>query len=142
MLVLGVIGIFSLLVCTPLMFLAHWTGLEPQLPLPDRREFTVVLLNGIIGSVLSDYLWLYATLLTNSLISSISLTLTIPLSMFADAFFRQQFPDPAQLLAAIPIMVVCLITSTHITLFYLILVFHWCLHDVSHFGRTAACGQV
>ncbi|CAD5208896.1 unnamed protein product [Bursaphelenchus xylophilus] len=103
-LLFGVIGVFSLVICTPLMFVVHLTGLEPQLPLPNMQEFIVVLLNGIIGSVLSDYLWLYATLLTNSLISSISLTLTIPMSLFADALFRLQFPDAAQLMAAVPIM--------------------------------------
>ncbi|CAD5206259.1 unnamed protein product [Bursaphelenchus okinawaensis] len=103
-LLFGVIGVFSLIICTPLMFVVHVTGLEPQLPLPNAHEFTVVLLNGMIGSVLTDYLWLYATLMTNSLISSISLTLTIPMSLFADAIFRLQFPDAAQLLAAVPIM--------------------------------------
>uniref|UniRef100_A0A915DBT1 Uncharacterized protein n=1 Tax=Ditylenchus dipsaci TaxID=166011 RepID=A0A915DBT1_9BILA len=57
------------------------------------------------GSLFADYLWLYATLLTNSLISSLSLTLSIPMSMLADSVFRNQPPDMAQILASVPIMI-------------------------------------
>lgn len=95
---------FAIFVCTPLMILVHESGLEPQLPPPTPLQWGVVVLNGLVGSIFADYLWLYATLLTNSLISSISLTLSIPLSMLADALIRMQPPNAAQLLAAVPIM--------------------------------------
>lgn len=86
------------------MILVHESGLEPQLPPPTPTQLGVVVLNGLVGSIFADYLWLYATLLTNSLISSISLTLSIPLSMLADAVIRMQPPNAAQLLASVPIM--------------------------------------
>lgn len=86
--------------------IAHHTGIEPQLPLPTQNEMLLIFFNSLIGTIFSDYLWLYATLLTNSLIASISLTMTIPLSLIADIVFRLQFPNMAQLIAAIPIMTV------------------------------------
>ncbi|KAI6179463.1 Protein FAM91A1 [Aphelenchoides besseyi] len=88
-----------------LMFvIVHHTGLEPQLPLPSNQEIMLIILNSLIGSIFSDYLWLYATLLTNGLVASISLTLTIPLSMIADVVVNGQLPDLAEMLSAIPIM--------------------------------------
>jgi solute carrier family 35 protein F5 len=113
-LMFGVIGLFSLFICTPLMVLVHESGLEPQLPPPTMLQFGLVALNGLVGSVLTDYLWLYATLLTNSLISSISLTLSIPLSMLADALIRLQPPNTAQILSSIPIML-SFIGATYVT---------------------------
>ncbi|KAI1722569.1 protein FAM91A1 [Ditylenchus destructor] len=104
-LMFGVIGLFSLFICTPLMFFIHISGLEPQLPPPTKLQMGLVVLNGFVGSLFADYLWLYCTLLTNSLISSLSMTLSIPLSMLADSVFRKQPPDMAQLIASIPIMI-------------------------------------
>lgn len=102
---LGLIGLFSLIVCTPLIILLHIMDIEPQLPAPTGRQFGIVVFNGIVGSLFADYLWLYATLLTNSLISSLSMTLSIPMAMLADSIFRNQPPDFIQLAASIPILI-------------------------------------
>lgn len=79
--------------------------IESQLPPPTRLQFCLVIFNGIVGSLLADYLWLYATLLTNSLISSLSMTLSIPMAMLADSIFRSQPPDWIQLSASVPILI-------------------------------------
>lgn len=105
-LMFGVIGLFSFVIFTPIIIFVHQSGIEPQLPLPTRQEMMLIVLNSLIGSIFSDYLWLYATLLTSSLVSSISLTLTIPLSLIADLLIRQQPPGVNQLVAAVPIMIV------------------------------------
>uniref|UniRef100_A0A914EJ56 Solute carrier family 35 member F5 n=1 Tax=Acrobeloides nanus TaxID=290746 RepID=A0A914EJ56_9BILA len=91
-------------VCTPLMFIVHLTGIESQLPPPTQLELFLTLLSGFVGSVFADYLWIYATFLTNPLISSLALTLGIPVSMLADSFFRHNAPNIMQILASIPIM--------------------------------------
>lgn len=75
------------------MIILHFTGIEPQTPLPTKEQLGVLIFSGFVGSLFADYLWLYATILTNSLISSISLTLSIPFAMFADSTFRGQTPD-------------------------------------------------
>uniref|UniRef100_A0AC35TIS1 EamA domain-containing protein n=1 Tax=Rhabditophanes sp. KR3021 TaxID=114890 RepID=A0AC35TIS1_9BILA len=100
----GAIGLFSVFICTPIMFLVHHYDIEPQLPFPTTYEVGMILLAGFIGSVLGDYLWLKATALTSSLISSLSMSLSIPLSMVADSFFRGKLPSPIEMVAAIPIM--------------------------------------
>lgn len=101
---LGTIGIFSVFACTPLILIAHATKLESQLPWPTKEEFFIVVINGIVGSIFADYLWIWATELTSSLISSLSLTLSIPLSFLADSMLRNQVPTFAQVVASIPIM--------------------------------------
>ncbi|KAL3089082.1 hypothetical protein niasHT_023546 [Heterodera trifolii] len=104
-LLLGIVGLFSLVVCTPLMFTVHNLGIERQLPLPTVRQFVVLVLNAAIGTLFADSLWLYATLLTGGLTSALSGSLGIPLSMLADSYFRNQPPSAWQVLSSIPIMI-------------------------------------
>uniref|UniRef100_A0A0K0DD01 EamA domain-containing protein n=1 Tax=Angiostrongylus cantonensis TaxID=6313 RepID=A0A0K0DD01_ANGCA len=59
----------------------------------------------LLGTLLADYLWLTAAALTDSLSASLSMTLAIPFSFFADAVLQRQLPSRMQLLAAIPITV-------------------------------------
>uniref|UniRef100_A0A0K0EHM1 EamA domain-containing protein n=1 Tax=Strongyloides stercoralis TaxID=6248 RepID=A0A0K0EHM1_STRER len=101
----GFIGFFSLFFCTPLIILVHFYGIESQLPLPTLYEFGIVLLNGFVGSVLADWLWLYATMLTTSLISSIAMSLSIPMAMLADVICRGKVPSFIELIASIPILI-------------------------------------
>lgn len=96
---------FSVMACTPLILIVHITKIEPQLPWPTLEEFLLVAVNGLVGSIFADYLWIWATELTSSLISSLSLTLSIPLSFVADSLLRDQSPNVAQMVASIPIMI-------------------------------------
>merc|ERR1712129_465982 len=43
------------------------------------------LLNGFLGTSISDYIWAQGVLLTSPLVANISLNMTIPVSMFVDA---------------------------------------------------------
>lgn len=45
-------------------------------------------MNGFIGTVLSDYLWLWAVLLTSPLVATVGLSLTIPLAMLTDIVLK------------------------------------------------------
>uniref|UniRef100_A0A0N4Z9B6 EamA domain-containing protein n=1 Tax=Parastrongyloides trichosuri TaxID=131310 RepID=A0A0N4Z9B6_PARTI len=101
----GSIGLFSIFFCTPLLFLIHHYNIESQLPLPSFYEFSIILLNGFIGSVLADWLWLYSTMLTTSLISSLSMSLSIPLAMIADVLFRSKTPSIVEVIASVPILI-------------------------------------
>uniref|UniRef100_A0A914GZP2 EamA domain-containing protein n=1 Tax=Globodera rostochiensis TaxID=31243 RepID=A0A914GZP2_GLORO len=116
-LLLGTVGIFSLIVCTPLMVTLHNLGIERQLPLPTARQMTVLVVNAFIGTLFADSVWLYATLLTGGLTSALSGSLSIPLSMLADSYMRNQPPSALQMLSSIPIMIsfvgASLITTRH-----------------------------
>ncbi|XP_030642296.1 solute carrier family 35 member F5-like [Chanos chanos] len=79
----GFVGLFNLLFLWPGFFILHYSGLE-VFELPSRLVWTYILINGLIGTVLSEFLWLWGCFLTSSLIGTLALSLTIPLSVIAD----------------------------------------------------------
>lgn len=87
LLIFGCIGLINLLTLWPLFFVFNMTGIE-QFVLPSITIFSALLLNGIFGTVISDYLWARSVLLTSPLIASLGLSLTIPLAMFVDVLFN------------------------------------------------------
>ncbi|KAF7632558.1 hypothetical protein Mgra_00008005 [Meloidogyne graminicola] len=104
-LLLGTVGLFSLFACSPLIYIAHISGFESQLPLPTFKQMSVLIANAFLGTLFADSIWLYATLLTGSLTSSLSGSLGVPLSLLADSFFRNQPPNFWQIVASVPIMI-------------------------------------
>uniref|UniRef100_A0AC34FAQ4 EamA domain-containing protein n=1 Tax=Panagrolaimus sp. ES5 TaxID=591445 RepID=A0AC34FAQ4_9BILA len=104
-LMFGSMGLFSIFACTPVILIAHYTGIERQIPLPTQQQMAFVVLTGLIGSIFADYLWIWATELTSPLISSLSLTLSIPLSFVADSLLRGTTPTFAQIISSFPIMI-------------------------------------
>lgn len=104
-LMMGMVGVLTLLLYTPLLFLLHYLSVEPLLPLPDRQQLIMLILNGVVGTLFSDFLWLLAAGLTSPLAASISLSMCIPLSFLADFLFRSQTPSMVKLIAAVPITV-------------------------------------
>ncbi|XP_008327236.1 solute carrier family 35 member F5 [Cynoglossus semilaevis] len=79
----GFVGLFNLLLLWPGFLLLHYTGFE-AFELPSQLVWTYIIINGLIGTVLSEFLWLWGCFLTSSLIGTLSLSLTIPLSIMAD----------------------------------------------------------
>uniref|UniRef100_A0A4W3HQ61 Solute carrier family 35 member F5 n=1 Tax=Callorhinchus milii TaxID=7868 RepID=A0A4W3HQ61_CALMI len=79
----GFVGLFNLLLLWPGFFLLHYTGFE-AFEFPSKTIWMYLLINGLIGTVLSEFLWLWGCFLTSSLIGTLALSLTIPLSMIAD----------------------------------------------------------
>nr|XP_057938428.1 solute carrier family 35 member F5-like isoform X2 [Doryrhamphus excisus] len=79
----GFVGLFNLLLLWPGFLLLHYTGFE-TFELPSQLVWTYILVNGLIGTVLSEFLWLWGCFLTSSLIGTMALSLTIPLSILAD----------------------------------------------------------
>ncbi|XP_003387679.1 PREDICTED: solute carrier family 35 member F5-like [Amphimedon queenslandica] len=77
----GFVGVIVLIVITPLV--AFWDFIkweEFELP-PNNMIWTLLLINGFIGTVLSELLWLWGCLLTSSLVGTLSLSLVTPLSI-------------------------------------------------------------
>ncbi|KAG8432200.1 hypothetical protein GDO86_016734 [Hymenochirus boettgeri] len=79
----GFVGLFNLLLLWPGFFLLHYTGFE-AFEFPSNLVWMYIVINGLIGTVLSEFLWLWGCLLTSSLIGTLALSLTIPLSIIAD----------------------------------------------------------
>ncbi|CAI2173665.1 16576_t:CDS:2 [Funneliformis geosporum] len=82
----GFVGIFNVILLWPLFWLLHFVGLEPfQLP-QNSTIWIMVAINALIGTFLSDYLWLIAVLMTSPLTVTLGLSLTIPLALLGDFF--------------------------------------------------------
>lgn len=79
----GFLGLFNILFLWPGFLLLHYSGFE-AFELPSNLVCTYILINGLIGTVLSEFLWLWGCFLTSSLIGTLALSLTIPLSIIAD----------------------------------------------------------
>jgi drug/metabolite transporter (DMT)-like permease len=54
----------------------------------DREQWLAMLLNGLVGTVLSELLWLFGCFYTSSLVATLAISLTIPLTMIADVLVK------------------------------------------------------
>ncbi|XP_065887638.1 solute carrier family 35 member F5-like [Dysidea avara] len=77
----GFVGLCDGVVLLPFVALWHITGIETfELP-PNNEVWTLLLINGFVGTVLSELLWLWGCFLTTPLVGTLSLSLVTPLSI-------------------------------------------------------------
>lgn len=83
----GFVGLLCVLLLWPGFFVLHFSGSEVFV-MPDSRQWLFIAINGLVGTVLSEVLWLWGCFLTSSLIATLALSLTIPLTMMADVLWK------------------------------------------------------
>ena len=54
----GFVGMFSLVLLWPGMLALHYANIE-KFQLPDKTEIIFLVVNGLIGTVLSELMWLW-----------------------------------------------------------------------------------
>ncbi|XP_059488218.1 solute carrier family 35 member F5 [Neocloeon triangulifer] len=99
----GFVGLFCFFGLWPVVAAFHALGLE-KFEWPTRPQWAVMFLNGLIGTVLSEVLWLWGCLLTCPLVGTLALTLTVPLSFLADALLWQVHYPLRVYIGAIPMV--------------------------------------
>ncbi|ELT94817.1 hypothetical protein CAPTEDRAFT_20302 [Capitella teleta] len=85
---LGFVGVFAVLLFWPGFFIVHFTKTE-SFEWPNSIQWIFLVTNGLIGTVLSELLWLWACFLTSTLVATLALGLIIPMTMIADMYFKE-----------------------------------------------------
>jgi solute carrier family 35 protein F5 len=99
----GLVGLFNALAMWPAFLFLHVTGVEPfELP-PSRRVLTIILINST-SSMVSDFCWAAAMLLTSPLLVTVGLSLTIPLSLVGQMFISGVYADWAYWAGALVVL--------------------------------------
>lgn len=83
-LLFGFMGLIGAVTLWPSLVLVNATQYETFL-LPPRSVLGMIAINNLLGTVLPQLLWARGVLLTSPLVATLGLSLTIPLSMMADA---------------------------------------------------------
>ncbi|XP_064646620.1 solute carrier family 35 member F5-like isoform X2 [Lineus longissimus] len=83
----GFVGFFCMIILWPGFFILHYSKAE-VFEWPTKMDWVYLVANGVIGTVLSEILWLWGCFLTSSLMGTLSLSLTIPLTMIADTVMK------------------------------------------------------
>jgi len=129
------VGLFCFLFLWPFFFILHVTGYE-TFEVPNRTQLLAIGLNGVVGTVLSELLWLLGCFYTSSLIATLSISLTIPLTTFADVLVKRVAYDQLFYIGSIPMFV---------SFFIVAMLSHWDNWDpmlecvVAGLGRVIRC---
>ncbi|RHZ49971.1 hypothetical protein Glove_508g60 [Diversispora epigaea] len=100
----GFIGLFNIFLLWPLFILLHLCGFE-YFQLPSNGEiWTMITINALVGTFLSDYLWLLSILMTTPLVVTLGLSLTIPLALIGDIFFEGVLLNTGYLIGALLVL--------------------------------------
>ncbi|KRY75561.1 Solute carrier family 35 member F5 [Trichinella pseudospiralis] len=101
----GFVGVFCLLTLWPALFLFDYLGIESLHPMPNSSQWRYIILNGLFGTVLSEYMWLWGCFLTSSLIATLSLCLVIPMTLLVDHILWKTEFSIALYIGTIPVLI-------------------------------------
>jgi len=99
----GLVGLLNLLLMWPAFFFLHILGIETFALPPSMRVITIIAVNST-SSLVSDYCWAFAMLLTSPLVVTVGLSLTIPLSLVGQMVLSGTYSGWAYWLGAVVVV--------------------------------------
>jgi len=100
----GFIGLFTMFLLWPGLVLLNYLQIE-TFELPSNDQLVFLLFNGLIGTVISELLWLWGCLLTSSLYGTMSLSLTIPFSIIYDVILKKKTYSMMMILGSVHVFI-------------------------------------
>lgn len=83
---LGFVGLINVFLLLPLFPIFNALGIE-EFSWPNSTTLMFLTLNALIGTFISDYCWARSVVLLGPLITTLGISLTIPLSLVSSSFF-------------------------------------------------------
>ena len=86
---LGFVGLFNAICLLPLFPILNSLGWE-KFEWPNSSAVQDLAINAILGTVISDYCWAKSVVLLGPLLTTLGISMTIPISMVVDAFYEEK----------------------------------------------------
>lgn len=99
----GFVGLFSTVMLWPGLVVAHYAQIE-TFQWPTQKQMLLVLINGFVGTMVAELLWLWGCFLTSSVAASLAVTLTTPLTMIVDIYYRKDNYSWMFYVGAVPVL--------------------------------------
>ena len=95
----GLVGLMNVVLLWPGFIILHLTGIERFDVPPSGHVLTIVLTNSTVFLIL-DFCWAYSMLLTSPLVTTVGLSMTIPLSLIGQMVLENQYATATYWLGA------------------------------------------
>ncbi|KAG5365524.1 putative vacuolar membrane protein [Yarrowia sp. C11] len=97
---LGFVGLFNILLLWPTIPLLDYLGVE-KFGLPQTEKVWLIVLANAAATLVSDFFWVLAMLMTSPLVVTVGLGATVPLAMAGDLFIKRSLPSLTYVFGAV-----------------------------------------